>query len=80
MIWRSGLSSRAPGRGSFVSERGAQQSGAVVGEERLELAAGVALVGDEGLAGAAGEEVGLGLEHVAGDFAFVGFGVGEGEA
>src|SRR3954453_14580790 len=40
------------GSGSFVSEGGAQQSGAVAGEEALELGGGVALVGDEGLAGA----------------------------
>ena len=48
------------GSGSFVSERGAQQSGAVAGEEPLELGRGVALVGDEGLAGVAGEKFGFG--------------------
>src|SRR6266508_2669018 len=52
-----------------------QKGGAMVGEETLELGAGVALVGQDGLAGPGGEQVGVGLEQVTGDLALVDLGV-----
>src|SRR5215831_13929620 len=48
------------GRLPFVG--GPHQLDVVVGEERLELAAGVALVGDEDLTGPGGEQLGVGVE------------------
>src|SRR2546426_404058 len=55
----------------FVLERGTQQPHAMFAKEGLELAAGVSLVGDHGLACSTGEQFGFDFEQVAGDFAFV---------
>src|SRR6266511_4029153 len=59
----------------FVGSCRAQKGGDMVGEETLELGAGVALVGQDGLAGPGGEQVGVGLEQVTGDLALVDLGV-----
>src|SRR5947209_979312 len=64
--------------GLFAFEGGPEQSDASFGEVGLELAAGVALVGDERLAGSRPQQIGIGVEQVAGDVAFVEFGVGQG--
>src|SRR6266702_4001218 len=70
-----------PGAGTwrFVFAGRSQETDAVMVEEPFELGGDVALVRDEGLAGAAGEEFGFALEEIAGDVAFVGLGVGERE-
>jgi len=49
------------------------------GQERLELGTGVALVGQDRLARARGQQFGLDLEEVPGDLAFVDLRIGEGE-
>jgi hypothetical protein len=57
-----------------VLVRGSQKGDVVVVEERFELSAGVALVGDEGLTSPTVEQPRFGLEEIAGDDAFVGLG------
>src|SRR5713101_1097286 len=70
-----------PGAGPWwcVLVGGAQQVHAVVVEEGFELGAGVSLVGDEGLTCTRAEQFGLGLQQVAGDFAFIEFRVDQRE-
>ena len=68
------LEEAAAGPGLFVLERRAQQPNAAFVEEGFELAAGVALVGDDGLTGSAREELGFDLEEIARDVAFIGLG------
>ena len=66
--------------GSFTGHRWADERRVVVGEERLRLAAAIAVVGQDGLPAAVIEQGGLHLEQVAQYLAFVGLGVGEGNA
>jgi hypothetical protein len=63
--------------GSFAFEGRSQQPDTSFAEERLELASGVALVGDKYLTGAGSQQCGLAVEEVAGYVAFVEFGVGQ---
>ena len=65
--------------GSFVFAGRADQLDTVVGEEAFELGRDVALVGDECLAGAAGEQGRVVVEHVDGDVALVDLRVGHSE-
>ncbi|HZA76905.1 MAG TPA: hypothetical protein VE623_11010, partial [Acidimicrobiales bacterium] len=61
---------------TFVAAGWSYQLDAVVAEAGLELGRGVALVGDEGLAGAACQQRRVGVEQADGDVAFVDLGVG----
>src|SRR5262249_2263726 len=58
-----------------VLVRGTQPRAVMVVEERLELAARVALVGDQSLTGTICEEFGFGLEQVTSDVTFIEFGL-----
>src|SRR2546430_3895874 len=73
------LQEPAVGPGLLVGTGGADERGAMIGKEGLELGAGVALVPHELLAGAAGKQVRIDLEHVPGHLTLIGFGVGQGE-
>jgi hypothetical protein len=60
----------------FALQRWPDEFDTVVSETDLELAAGVALVSDDGLHAATIEQAGIMVEHVESDVSFIGFRVG----
>src|SRR5438067_11852486 len=65
------LQERTAGSALLIGASRTDERGAVIGEEGLELGRGVALVPHDLLAGTAGKEVRIDLEHVPGHLALI---------
>src|SRR2546422_10560168 len=84
MSWRSGfrngLLARPFSSALLIGASRTDERGPMIGEEGLELGRGVALVPHDLLAGTAGKQVRIDLEHIPGHLTLIGFGVGQGES